>query len=55
MHTTGRSIKKNVGPSAPDCKYFYKFSLGPATKVSDVSPCTNRPVECDLCKLVFWS
>ena len=55
VHTTGRGSNKTMGPSAPGCKYFYKFSLASAAKVNDSSPCTNRPVECDLFKLVFWS
>ena len=26
-----------------------------AEKISALNPCTNRPVKCDLCKLVVWS
>ena len=37
------------------CEYFEKVSIVAAGKGSKRSPCTNRPVECQLCKRVFWS
>ena len=37
------------------CEYFEKFSITSAAKGSKTSPCTNRPVECQVCKRVFWS
>ena len=37
------------------CEYFEKFSIVSAGKGSQRSPCTNRPVECEVCKRVFWS
>ena len=36
------------GPHS-DCKYFYKFSLTSATKVTARSPCTNVPMQCTIC------
>ena len=55
------SFEKNVpGKNAPkcpssDCAFANKFSLKAAEKCSNNSPCTNRPVECRVCKLVVWS
>ena len=37
------------------CDYFEKFSIVAAGKGSKRSPCTNRPVECHICKRMFWS
>ena len=36
------------------CDYFEKFSLLSVSKGSQRNPCTNRPVECPICKRVFW-
>jgi hypothetical protein len=36
------SVKSN-------CKYFYDFSLKAAAKSSKNTPCTNRPVKCEIC------
>ena len=35
------------------CDYFEKFSLLSVSKGSQRNPCTNRPVECLICKRVF--
>ena len=44
------------GPKSKDCKYFYTFSLDSCAKSNKYSPCTNRPVKCELCNdLVIWS
>jgi len=53
--TSGRGAQKVYGPKSADCDYFYPFSLKSAEKISALNPCTNRPVKCDLCKLVVWS
>jgi hypothetical protein len=37
------------------CEAFVKFSMAAAAKISDRSPCTNRPIECLACKEIFWS
>jgi hypothetical protein len=55
------SLETNVpGKNAPkcpasNCKFAHKFSLKAAEKISKNSPCTNRPVECYVCKIVIWS
>ena len=33
----------------PNCKYFYDFSLKAAAKSSKNTPCTKRPVKCEIC------
>ena len=48
----GKNANKGV---ASNCKYFNRFSLKPAETSTKNKPCTNRPVECDLCKTVLWS
>jgi len=42
-------------PKSNDCPYDVKFNLYCASRSSRFSPCTNRPIECSLCKLVVWS
>ena len=37
------------------CDYFVKFSIVAAAKGSKKSPCTNRPVRCQICKRTIWS
>ena len=55
------NFEKNVaGKNSPlcplsNCIYFQKFSLKAAEKSTTNSPCTNRPVECVICKLIIWS
>ena len=45
---------KTLGPES-NCSYFYQFSMKAAAKVTERSPCTNRPVKCDLCEQIYWS
>ncbi len=33
-----------------NCKYLYEFSLKSAEKSNKNTPCTNRPVKCDICQ-----
>ena len=51
------SGRGQTASEVPDsgCEYFEKFSIVAAGKGSKRSPCTNRPVECQVCKRVFWS
>ena len=55
------SLETNfAGKNAPKCprsnyKYATKFSLKAADKFTKNYPCTNRPVECLLCKLIILS
>ena len=57
---TGCSIalkKTSHRTFVPDsnCKIFKKFSLASAKTSTSSSPCTNRPVVCSICKVVYWS
>ena len=38
-----------------NCPYKMKFSLASASKSTVTGPCTNRPVLCSICKVVYWS
>ena len=38
-----------------NCPDYRKFSLASARTSTQNTPCTNRPVECDICKVVYWS
>ena len=38
-----------------NCPDYRKFSLASARTSTQNTPCTNRPVECDICKVVHWS
>jgi hypothetical protein len=51
---TGRG-KAAVGVPNSDCKYFDKFSINCAKKSTGLSPCTNRPINCEACNNCFWS
>jgi len=46
-----------VIPDRPqsDCKYFVKFSMKAVEKTSKYSPCSNRPVRCEICQHIYWS
>ena len=48
----GKNANKGV---ASNCKYFLRFSLRPAESSTKNKPCTNRPIECKICKTVLWS
>ena len=48
-----KTSQHHKGPHS-DCKYFYKFSLTSATKVTARSPCTNVPMQCTICQQVHW-
>ena len=50
----GFSNYKTLGPES-NCSYLYQFSMKAAAKVTERSPCTNRPVKCDLCEQIYWS
>jgi hypothetical protein len=52
--TSGFGSRKTLGPNS-NCSYFYGFSLKAAVKMTERSPCTNRPVKCDLCEKIYWS
>lgn len=52
--TSGNGKNTKYGPSS-NCKYFRKFNLKSSTKPTKSSPSTNRPIECHICKQVFWS
>ena len=49
------SSGKGFFKALSDCKYNFAFSLKAASKISKTSPCTNRPIECSICKRVYWS
>ena len=42
------STTKHQKPKS-NCTFFYKFSIRSAKKISDRSPCTNRPIFCQTC------
>ena len=45
-----------IGPVSIDCKYFCKFNFATASKTSQQSPCSNRPMTCSICLDTFvWS
>ena len=52
--TSGKGKNTTYGP-ASSCAYFRKFNLKSSTKPTRSSPSTNRPIECHLCKEVYWS
>jgi hypothetical protein len=52
--TSGSGERSTYSPHS-NCIYYFKFSLKPSKKGSKRSPCTNRPFECQLCNLVFWT
>ena len=54
IHGSGRG-KTTSKIISSNCEYKVKFSLKAAEKSSKSSPCTNRPVNCHLCKVVKWS
>jgi hypothetical protein len=52
--TSGKGKNTKYGPSS-NCTYFRKFNLKSSAKPTKSSPSTNRPIECHICKKVFWS
>ena len=38
-----------------NCSKRVKFSLKAAESAKKPNPCTNRPVECQVCEEVYWS
>lgn len=52
--TSGKGKNATYGP-ASDCEYFRKFNLKSSIRPTKSSPSTNRPIECHLCKKIFWS
>ena len=40
---------------ASNCKFDVKFSLKSAVTPGERTPCSNRPVLCELCKTVYWN
>lgn len=56
VKTSGSGAHKVFGPSS-DCNYFEPFKLKPATKISQRTPATNRPVMCGVtdCSQCYWS
>ena len=54
IHGSGRG-KTACKIISSNCEYKDKFSLKAAEKSSKSSPCTNRPLNCRLCKVVKWS
>lgn len=47
--------KNKIFKASSDCKFAFAFSLKAASKISKNTPCTNRPIECSICKRVYWS
>jgi hypothetical protein len=52
--TSGKGKNTKYGPYS-NCKYFRKFNLKSSTRPTKTGPSTNRPIECHLCKNVYWS
>ena len=50
-----RKTTHNTNVPDSNCTAFKKFSLASAQKSTDNTPCTNRPVACQICKVVYWS
>ena len=48
----GKTASKII---SSDCEYRVKLSLKAAEKSTKSSPCTNRPVTCNLCNVTEWS
>ena len=38
-----------------NCKLVKKFSLKSSEKPNKRNPCSNRPFECEICQVVYWS
>ena len=38
-----------------NCPMFTKFSLKPCESPKERNPCSNRPVKCEVCHVVYWS
>ena len=38
-----------------NCSYFFTFNLKPTSNGSIRSPCTNRPIVCEICNECIWS
>ena len=51
------SIVTNNKTDSPysKCTNFYKFSIVAASHSSKTSPCTNRPVKCNICSEINWT
>ena len=52
------TLKKTTHQTlVPDSNYPYKmkFSLASADKSTVSGPCTNQPVSCSICKVVYWN
>ena len=50
--------KTTVGflkPFSSDCKFYKPFNLKSSIKCTSTYPCTNIPVECNLCNGIYWS
>lgn len=52
--TSGKGKNATYGP-ASSCDYYRKFNLKSSTRPTKSSPSTNRPIECHICKKIFWS
>ena len=54
LYRTEKTTHKTIIP-ASNCKLYIKFSLKSALTSRERTPCSNRPVSCQLCKNVYWS
>ena len=52
--TLKKSSHKILVPDS-NCLKFCKFSLKSAETSKIRNPCTNRPLPCGICKIVYWS
>ena len=51
---SGRGKNTTLVPGG-NCEYLHKFSIKSAEKSTKSGPCTNRPVACEVCKVIVWS
>ena len=51
---SGRGKTATLVPGG-NCEYLCKFNIKCAEKSTKSGPCTNRPVNCSVCKTVQWS
>ena len=54
--TTSGTKNNGTYKAQSNCTHDYDFSIASCLKLSDNNPCSNRPVECELCEnAVEWS
>ena len=53
---TSRTKNNSTYKAQSNCTHYKEFTMASCLKLSDNNPCSNRPVECELCEnAVVWS